>query len=1257
VAVETLADAAVTVRPDFTKASSETSSGAKKMGESAGKAAGDSFTDKFSASVSKGGAKVKSVMSTLADTFIVGHFVGNMAKFGIQAAASLEQAKVGFTTLLGSATKAGDYLKQLQAFAAATPFELSGLIDSSRTLLGVGVNAKQVIPLLRAYGDAAGAVGVGQEAFQRIILATSQSISAGKFNLGDLNQVMTNGIPIYKILSEALGKPVATIRQMATDGKLLTTDVLPALQKQMEKDYGGAMAKQSMTLNGVWSTLKDTIAIGLSNALTPLIPIMSNLIPKAANVLSGIFKVMTTTVIAFADGFADGGTKLTGFAGEMGRVGAIIGAVVKAFTGGGGEMDAAIEPYAKLGEQLKNEVIPAHIQLAKELVTDVLPKVVQLATTIASTMIPIMYTLEELIKSKIVPVLDFLTGTMQRHETVVKDVALAFGGMIAVNKLLEVVTKGSAIAVTTWNTAVKLAEGVTKGWEIALKAALIPQKAGTAATSLSTSTLGTWLGVKALEIREYIAAAISAEGNTIAILANAAATRISTEANVLFAKGMLLVDAVMDANPFFLIAGLLVVLAAGFYLAWTHSATFRKIVEGAWNGIKAVTEVVVNWFMSKVVPSLVRAWNDVAAGALWLWHNVLDPVWHGIEAVIRVVVALVRGYIGIVIAEYKALATAAQWLYNTILQPIFHAVGRIIQAASAVIQLALAIVVAYFRDILGPSISDFYNKVVKPVFGFVKDVIVTNLTVAKQSLVAIYDYLKGPLTAVFNAVNKTTGVVWGAIKKTISDDVHAVKSVFSAIHDYISGPLSAVQAAFAKTSGISWGIFRDMISTVWGKVKPVLSALGNFVKNTIPSAFSSAVTAIGKAWNKVEAVAKTPITFTVTHVINPLINGFNHVAKAFGTPTIDPIAGFAEGGRIPGTASATDNKWAWLRDKSGNVLGPAGLATGEFVVNARDTAKALPLLQWINDGMAGGPIEASKRLGRPLAKYPGDGSEGWAFANGGLVGFLSDVWGAISNPAKLIKAPITAALDEIPGTGVVKDMVVGMGKKLISGLTNFLTGQSGGAVSGSVGAAQAFLRAQNGKPYVWASAGPGGYDCSGIVSAVYNILKGKPIYGHTFSTESAASFFPKPGPGGPLVAGWSHPGESPASATIGHMAGNLAGLAFESSGSLGVHLGPSALPVEQFANIGHFNRGGVIDMAQIARADFGSVTLERGHNLIYNGTGQREPLSTGGGANRMHPDDIAALAEAIGGVMGAAMTGSVPATRVAARQAGRRPHA
>src|ERR1700750_1932271 len=94
--------------------------------------------------------------------------------FGVKSAASLQQAKVGFTTLLGSGQKADAFLKQLQAFAQKTPFELPGLEKNAQQLLAMGISANKVIPTLTGIGDAVAAMGGSSETVNQVTLAIGQ---------------------------------------------------------------------------------------------------------------------------------------------------------------------------------------------------------------------------------------------------------------------------------------------------------------------------------------------------------------------------------------------------------------------------------------------------------------------------------------------------------------------------------------------------------------------------------------------------------------------------------------------------------------------------------------------------------------------------------------------------------------------------------------------------------------------------------------------------------------------------------------------------------------------------------------------------------------------------------------------------------------------------------------------------------------------------------------------------------------------------
>jgi tape measure domain-containing protein len=177
----------------------------------------------------------------------------------------MQQAQLGFATLLGSERRWRLH-EVAVGFAASTPFEIPGLVESSRTLIGVGVSAgKDVKADAADFGDAASAVGIQQDASSASCSPRRRPSRAGKFQAGDLNQIMTNGLPVWTILSKAMHKSVPELRDLASHGKLLAKDVLPALQSQMHKDYGGAMAEAVPDPQRLWSTFQDTIHLGMAN--------------------------------------------------------------------------------------------------------------------------------------------------------------------------------------------------------------------------------------------------------------------------------------------------------------------------------------------------------------------------------------------------------------------------------------------------------------------------------------------------------------------------------------------------------------------------------------------------------------------------------------------------------------------------------------------------------------------------------------------------------------------------------------------------------------------------------------------------------------------------------------------------------------------------------------------------------------------------------------------------------------------------------
>lgn len=210
---------------------------------------------------------------------------GAAAAFGVKAAAANEGAMISFEVLLGSADKAARFLKDLQAFAASTPFELPELRTAASRLLAVGVETRRIIPLLTRLGDATAGMGTGAFGIERAVYALQQMSQAGKVSLEDINQLTDAGIPALDALATRLGTTVAKLRDDISAGKIKPEALFQAIEQGAGKSFqrlDGMMKRQSASLSGMWSTFKDNAGQSLAKFVEPAMPALKKLLDWAA---------------------------------------------------------------------------------------------------------------------------------------------------------------------------------------------------------------------------------------------------------------------------------------------------------------------------------------------------------------------------------------------------------------------------------------------------------------------------------------------------------------------------------------------------------------------------------------------------------------------------------------------------------------------------------------------------------------------------------------------------------------------------------------------------------------------------------------------------------------------------------------------------------------------------------------------------------------------------------------------------------------
>lgn len=222
----------------------------KKSSES-GKKSGSNFGKNFSASVSSFIGNVAAIGFTKAVSGIK-----NELGRAIDAAKNLEVIETQFKTILKSTDAAQKQIKDLQDFAATTPFQLNGLSVATRQLLSFGVAQEKIIPTLRQIGELA--AGTGSD-IADLTIPFGRLVSTQKLTLVELDKFADRGINLYGKLSEQTGISLKEIRDEISKGRVPFDEFTKALNDLTGQGglFFQATLKQSQTLEGTLSTLGD----------------------------------------------------------------------------------------------------------------------------------------------------------------------------------------------------------------------------------------------------------------------------------------------------------------------------------------------------------------------------------------------------------------------------------------------------------------------------------------------------------------------------------------------------------------------------------------------------------------------------------------------------------------------------------------------------------------------------------------------------------------------------------------------------------------------------------------------------------------------------------------------------------------------------------------------------------------------------------------------------------------------------------------
>lgn len=189
--------------------------------------------------------RIKNISSNLANGFEFKDIVSQI----INTRAEFQKLETAFTTFLGSEEAAGKLMQQITHTAAIAPFDLTEVAEGARTLLAFGVAAEDVNKTIVSLGDIAGGLS---KPLGDIISLYASAISKPSVETSDIEQIMSNGIPVVKELARQFDVAESAVLDLVSAGEVSSDSIKKAFESMTAEGsmFGGFMEAQSETISG-----------------------------------------------------------------------------------------------------------------------------------------------------------------------------------------------------------------------------------------------------------------------------------------------------------------------------------------------------------------------------------------------------------------------------------------------------------------------------------------------------------------------------------------------------------------------------------------------------------------------------------------------------------------------------------------------------------------------------------------------------------------------------------------------------------------------------------------------------------------------------------------------------------------------------------------------------------------------------------------------------------------------------------------------
>lgn len=165
-------------------------------------------------------------------------------------------------------TGAKEMYESLLSIAKASTFAQESIVSAGQILVAMGVNGKTTAKYMQLVTDAVAGMGGSGVEIESLAEAIGKMSNQVNLHTDDLNQLATQGLPVWDVLAKKYGTTKDAVQDMASKGMIPATETLDFLSEALEGNIdgfeewsvaGNALSQKGGTLKGAIDGLNSSI--------------------------------------------------------------------------------------------------------------------------------------------------------------------------------------------------------------------------------------------------------------------------------------------------------------------------------------------------------------------------------------------------------------------------------------------------------------------------------------------------------------------------------------------------------------------------------------------------------------------------------------------------------------------------------------------------------------------------------------------------------------------------------------------------------------------------------------------------------------------------------------------------------------------------------------------------------------------------------------------------------------------------------------